>query len=274
MAKRNSINIGVLILVVVLAVGVLAVVSTGAVAANGSVTVTCSDTDGGQAPFMKGTCTGKDAYGGRPAQIGSWTDSCDSPSILVEWYCDNTGKYCNKMSYAVTGLTCVDGALVQSCTPTNGGVEICGNGIDEDCSGADLACPVTTGCTDADADGYGAAGTDLVGCSASTTLADCNDANPNVHPGAAEICGDGFDQDCDGADAVCPTANCTDTDGGQDFFTKGTCTGSSGVAYTDSCYAGKLKEYYCKAAGSGDYCEIVYYNSYAGKCMKGAWINS
>jgi hypothetical protein len=150
MAKHNSINVGVLILVVALAVGVLAVVSTGAAAAKGSGTVTCSDSDGGQKQFMKGTCTGKDAYGGRPAQTGSWTDSCDSPSALTEWYCDKTGKYCNKMSIFVTGpITCVDGALVQTCTPTNGGVEICGNGIDEDCSGADLICS-TTGCTDSD----------------------------------------------------------------------------------------------------------------------------
>lgn len=30
-----------------------------------------------------------------------------------------------------------------SCTPTNGGVEICGDGIDQDCSGADLVCDIT-----------------------------------------------------------------------------------------------------------------------------------
>ena len=42
--------------------------------------------------------------------------------------------------------------------------------------------------TDADGDGY------------SLCDADCDDANPFVHPSALEICGDGADEDCDGKD--------------------------------------------------------------------------
>jgi hypothetical protein len=33
---------------------------------------------------------------------------------------------------------------------------------------------------------------------------DCNDSDPDYHPTAVEICGDGLDQDCDGEDLVCP----------------------------------------------------------------------
>jgi len=46
-------------------------------------------------------------------------------------------------------------------------------------------------CTDADGDGYFAE----PNCG---TSVDCDDFDPNVNPGAAEICDDGVDNDCDG----------------------------------------------------------------------------
>lgn len=45
--------------------------------------------------------------------------------------------------------------------------------------------PAEPGCTDADGDG-------------APSEVDCDDAAPAVHPGAAEVCGDGIDNDCDG----------------------------------------------------------------------------
>ena len=44
--------------------------------------------------------------------------------------------------------------------------------------------------TDKDGDGY------------STEQGDCNEEDNSVYPGAAEICGDEIDQDCDGEDLV------------------------------------------------------------------------
>jgi N-acetyl-anhydromuramyl-L-alanine amidase AmpD len=49
---------------------------------------------------------------------------------------------------------------------------------------------------DPDADGDGA-----------PASADCDDGTASVHPGAAEVCGDGVDQDCSGADTECASAS-------------------------------------------------------------------
>jgi hypothetical protein len=80
-----------------------------------------------------------------------------------------------------------------------GAEETCGNNVDEDCNGSDLACPPE--CTDKDGDGYGE-GKDCKG-------ADCDDNNKDINPGAEEICGNGKDEDCSGADLECPVQKCT-----------------------------------------------------------------
>ncbi|MEZ4431868.1 MAG: SUMF1/EgtB/PvdO family nonheme iron enzyme [bacterium] len=65
--------------------------------------------------------------------------------------------------------------------------EICDDGVDQDCDGADLAC------ADVDADRDGVTVGD----------GDCADDDPLIRPGARELCDDGVDQDCDGADLDC-----------------------------------------------------------------------
>ncbi|MCF8715531.1 putative metal-binding motif-containing protein, partial [Joostella atrarenae] len=66
---------------------------------------------------------------------------------------------------------------------------------------------------DYDNDGYGAPGNPRIKSSKpqwpgyASNEDDCDDHNPNVHPGATEICGDGIDNNCNGRiDETMPTA--------------------------------------------------------------------
>ncbi len=55
--------------------------------------------------------------------------------------------------------------------------------------------PTPTPPVDADADGY------------TVSQGDCNDTVAAIHPNAAEVCGDGIDQNCDGGDLACAEAS-------------------------------------------------------------------
>lgn len=77
-----------------------------------------------------------------------------------------------------------------------GATEVPYDGIDQDCSGADL--------TDVDQDGY-----------AGGSGPDCNDGAASIHPGATEVC-DGIDNNCDGntdGDAIDRATFYQDSDG-------------------------------------------------------------
>ena len=81
--------------------------------------------------------------------------------------------------------------------------EVCGNSIDDNCNG-ETDEPGCTGCVvffmDVDQDGYGQSGADMClsepqGQYTASVGGDCNDFDPNINPGATEIC-NGIDDNC------------------------------------------------------------------------------
>ena len=102
---------------------------------------------------------------------------------------------CLGLDVSADGSDCDDGDAAISPDAE----DVAGDGIDQDCSGADtILCWY-----DGDNDGYGSPGTDLpdvdgeCGVNQSANGDDCDDAAPNLNPGVIEQC-DFYDNDCDG----------------------------------------------------------------------------
>lgn len=77
-----------------------------------------------------------------------------------------------------------------------GALDICEDGIDQDCDDIDPVCPPE----DLDKDGF-------------LPPEDCDNNDASIHPGAEDQCGDGIDQNCDGVDPECPLEIDEDNDG-------------------------------------------------------------
>lgn len=183
--------------------------------------------------------TDADGDGSGDSTTLRWACAVDGAAPL-DGDCDDTDPLVNAVDQDGDGFHLCNG----DCDDTNpyawpGAPEWCGDGFDNDCSGAedDNALDALTWYLDADADGFGGTSTALA-CEAppdhTAVPGDCDDAVPEVFPGGTELC-DGLDNDCNGDiddDPVDPTPWYTDTDGdgyGDDASMVMACSGTLDV---------------------------------------------
>jgi hypothetical protein len=248
----------------------------------------CTDSDGGNNIYIKGTTTGPDAYGGNTSRIATYTDSCDGTSRVLEFYCNTTNSkspYVTANNIACpSGYTCQDGA----CKPaTTASITIISpNGGEKFSTGQTIPISFVTTLTDKQTSGitlqlykkttdsFGKMYVqDIVrnwiyGSPYQWTI-------PNtIAPGeyfiyaTAENLNDvSVKEVYDFSDAPFSIISsiCTDSDGGKNYYVKGTVT-YNGQTYTDSCedcettcpncappcnykcetFCSAVKEYYCE----------------------------
>ena len=155
----------------------------------------CDDGDPGINPLALEVCDGAD-------------NDCDGDAdegLEGEWFFDADGDGYGDGKAATAcaqppGFAALDG----DCDDGDAGVnpvasELCGDGVDNDCDGAELAYYVWY--EDVDGDSYGDAASSMEVCDQPdgfvTDDTDCDDADPTTSPGADELC-DSRDNNCDG----------------------------------------------------------------------------
>jgi len=174
-----------------------------------------SDADGDGYTTQDGDCDDSDASinpGAAERCDGIDSDCYDADEPYATWYLDEDDDGWGDIVQSVescsqpSGTTfrtgdCDDGDA--SRYPTH--AEIC-NGLDENCDGIADNGLGERFYRDADGDGFGSMND--VSCGAksgySSVRGDCDDTRKDVYPGAADLNGDGRDQDCGGFDGPQP----------------------------------------------------------------------
>lgn len=194
---------------------------------DGVSTVLSEDTDcedPGEAPATapSGDCDpdSGSVYPGAEEVVADGVDQdCDGGDVCYADQ-DDDGYSDTRTTIASTDLDCEDSGEATATQPDGDCMddnpeihpdadEVC-DGWDNDCDGTIDVNAVDQGTwyPDVDQDGFGDALSPFQDCFAPFAYivdgSDCDDADPDIFPGAEEIPGDGVDQDCDGADTELP----------------------------------------------------------------------
>jgi hypothetical protein len=167
----------------------------------------CDDTDAEVNPDAREVCNGVD-------------DDCsgvvdDEAIDAPTWYPDADGDGYGDDTAGQVACDHPEGLIQEGgdCDDADAAIspdafETC-DGVDEDCDGEidDNPIDVVIYFEDSDGDGFGNFDVPEVACDAPAGYdadgGDCDDTDAGVNPDAEDVCGDGVDQDCSGADAVC-----------------------------------------------------------------------
>jgi hypothetical protein len=145
------------------------------------------------------------AYGGGLIDFSFCSADCISP---LAYYPDVDSDSYGDASVAAVYTCTPDPTWVTNNTDCDDGnpnwnpaaLEICDNGIDENCDGGDNV--TANYYADLDGDGFGDLASAITICNVPSGYVldntDCNDLNASISPGSFEVCDNGIDDDCDG----------------------------------------------------------------------------
>ena len=168
----------------------------------------CDDADGDGA--KDAACGGTDCDDSNPNRAPGLMEVCDA---------NDTDEDCDPRTFGFRDIDGDDEIAMECCNQANDGTRYCGldcddsklsvntlgvetcDMIDQDCDGTVDEGVKQTFYRDGDEDGFGALqGETMLMCSAvpgwSPENTDCDDRNRAINPDAAEICGNGIEDDC------------------------------------------------------------------------------